>query len=185
MKLKLQPNNTALIIIDMQVDFCSPDGIAGKNGRGIEPIQAMLPKLQSFYMEMKRLNVLTIFTKYVASKTQIPKSLRTLYDEEKLTPICVEGTTGADIFHLKPQKEDIVLTKLSFDAFAGTQLNQILKEKAIVNLLITGTRSDICIDVTAKRGFAEEFNVIVVKDLIATYKEKVQLETDFLQVFDK
>ncbi len=40
------PERTALIVVDMQNEFCSPDGIPGKNGANVKPVKAIVPTLQ-------------------------------------------------------------------------------------------------------------------------------------------
>jgi ureidoacrylate peracid hydrolase len=184
--LRLNPEKTALLIIDIQVDFCSQDGVSAQSGRGIENIQSMLPHLKNFQLEVKKLHGLTIFTKFIHSvESKTPTNINLLSKEANLSPVCIEGTKGAELYYLTPANDDPVLIKQYYDCFANTRLIDILKENSIENVLITGVRTDICIDTTGKRAFAEGFNTFIISDLVATTDQRRTVHDILLATFKK
>lgn len=54
------------------------------------------------------------------------------------------------------------------DAFAYTNLKAVLESKSIKHVLICGVRTEICVDMTARRVCSEGYNVFVLRDLVAT-----------------
>lgn len=171
--LKLDPKNTALIIVDVQVDFCSPDGKSAKYGGGLKHMEEIIPKIGTFHQKMNDYGLLTIFTRYISKKSNSPGNIELLRSLSKLFPICLEGEKGADLYKLRPDVGDLVIDKLYYDAFAGTALLDELKKRAIQNILITGVWTDVCVDTTAKRALAEGFNVVIIKDLVSTIDERI------------
>lgn len=183
--LVLYPRNTALIIVDVQVDFCSPEGKSAKYGGGLKHIGTMLPNLKLFHEKISKMGLLTIFTRYISKEIGRPSNLELLTSLSKLFPVCVEGTSGSEIYKLHPTPKDIMIDKLYYDAFAGTTLLAELRKNGIQNILITGVWTEICVDTTAKRALAEGFNVIILKDLVSTIDERVNRHNTVLEDFDR
>lgn len=78
-------------------------------------------------------------------------------------------------FYLVPPTDvDIVVTKNSYSAFVGTDLDKKLKEKGIKYLIITGIFSDGCVLATIVDGFAKGYNFIILQDLIETTDSKTR-----------
>ena len=181
----MQIANPCLLIINIQVDFASPDGFAAKLGRNLSPIQAILPELKRFYRQIKNISIPVVFLQYVARKDLSPKNIRINKDREEKARICLLNSRGANLYYFKPNDADVVVQQRYYDAFAQSQLQSYLDKKQIKTLIITGVRSELSIDATAKRAINEGYEVIVVKDLIATYQERLTSQKQFLEIFDR
>lgn len=186
MKLKLLSSNTVLLIVDMQIDFCSPKGLSAKRGLGLKHISKIILALDDFYREMKKKNMLIIFTQWLSTGEYTPKSMQQLYDEEKLTPLflCVENTEGSKNYIPKPDNNDIIIKKYTYDPFSGTNLKKLLEEKGIENIIITGIWTDVCVDITAKRAFTENYNVVIVEDLVSTIDDRYPMQKTILDILN-
>lgn len=183
--IRLDPKKTALIIVDVQVDFCSSEGKSAKYGGGLSHMQKMLPSLRSFQEKISQNGLMTIFTRYISREKDRPPNIELLTSLSKLFPVCVEGTIGAEIYELHPSTKDLVIDKLYYDAFAGTTLLEELRNKGIQNILVTGVWTEICVDTTAKRALAEGFNVVVLRDLVSTIDERIDRHNAVLEDFDR
>ena len=181
--MHIKPTETALLIIDMQVDFCSGDGICGKNWGGLSKTTEIIPRIKNFRDRMNRWGILTIFTCYKYHPRKTPLSFITVMDTNGLIPICIEGSRGAELYEFTPLAEDFILDKYSYDAYADTQLLEILHSRGIKNVLITGVRTEICIDTTAKRTLAEGMLPIIIEDLVATHDSKNEIHNSVLETF--
>ena len=182
--MKLNPRETALIIIDMQVDFCSPNGLSAQRGKGIEQITKLISSLNLFHKKMKQIGVVTIFTQMVINENSLI-NLSLQKKEKGVVKVCQEGTQGVEFYGINPEVDDIVIKKERYDSFSGTGLKNILSEKNIKNILITGVRADICVDATAKRAVAEDYDVFILEDLIATSDNRKTQQDIVLEVFGK
>lgn len=183
--MKFNPKKTALLIIDIQFDFCSPQGVSAKYGGGLTHMKKMLPRLKSFHKEIGKMGIPIFFTQYLNRKKNVPVNIKLLHDLSKLFPICVEGTKGAEIYYLTPTSKDRIIKKQYYDAFSGTDLLDQLKKRHIETLLITGVWTDMCVDATAKRSFGEGFNIIVLSDLVSTIDNRLDRQNVVLKDLDR
>ncbi len=176
---------TAILIIDVQVDLCAPYGFAAKLGRDIGPMQEMLPKLKSFYRKAKRMGVPIFFTQYIARKDISPKNVAINRNREERARLCLLNSRGSETYFLKPKDGDWLVKKRYYDAFANTNLLERLLKLKIDTLVLAGVRTELGVDATAKRAVAEGFNVVILSDLVGTYKENQGLHQSFLKVFQR
>src|SRR3989339_602199 len=181
----MQIANPCLLIINIQVDFASPDGFAAKLGRKLDPIQEILPRLRLFYRQLKALAVPVIFLQYVARKDLSPVNIRINKDREEKARICLLNSRGANLYYFKPGAIDLVLQQRYYDAFAQSRLTSQLQKKNIKTLIVTGIRSELSVAATAKGALNEGYAVIIAKDLIATYQERSAAQKQFLEIFDR
>lgn len=80
---------------------------------------------------------------------------------------------------------DLIIEKPHFDAFAYTNLLDILRKNYIETVLVTGVRTELCVDASAKRAASEGFRTILVSDLVSTYDDKQELQQSVLDFFSK
>jgi ureidoacrylate peracid hydrolase len=114
-------------------DFCSPNGLSAKKGRGLTNFQSMLPQLHKFQQNVKNLGVLSIFTRFIhRSEQNTPANLNILIEESNLSPVCKEGSEGAELYYLIPSPDDLIIDKQYYDCFAGTNLLEILKKIKLI-----------------------------------------------------
>ena len=182
-KDRIKPSETALIVIDMQYDFYSPNGNAAKRGRPISRMQKITKKLEKFVEEIIGKGVLVIFTRYISGPNITPKNLQIAVEKEGGKLLCVKGSGGEEIYKIKVPKTSFIIDKPHYDSFAYTNLGDLLKEKHIKNILITGVRTEVCVDATAKRAASEGYTTYIISDLVATYDDKYQLHDYFLNFF--
>jgi ureidoacrylate peracid hydrolase len=183
MNTKLQPNETAVIVLDMQNDFCDSEG-AFKQVLGRDPsaIQEMAERLEAFLNEVREQGCKIIFSQMMNDAEESPDNLR-----ERLTagvesdasewPFGLKkGSWGYELYKLKPEKGDEVLEKKYFDFFSNPELKKHLEKSEIKNLVISGVYAEMCVLSTASRGFTEGYRIVVSKDLIATTPDKEKLK---------
>jgi nicotinamidase-related amidase len=84
---------------------------------------------------------------------------------------CEAGTSGVELAPpLEPSDEDYVINKRRYSAFVGTDLDLILRDNHIDTLVLTGTKTNVCIRATAQDGFEHNYRVIVPRECVATDK---------------
>lgn len=175
---------TALLIIDMQVDFCSPEGLSAKRGRGMRMINEMLPRLQEFYQFAKHEGIYVVFTKSITDEYR-PSNIKYRDEVSGSSQVCLRGSGGEELYVFSPASDDDVIEKYYFEPFAETDLATDLHQKGVTDIFITGVRTDICVDATAKRAFSEGFNVYVLSDLVATSDERINQHESVLEILKK
>ncbi len=179
----MDKKETALLVIDMQNDFCKNEGAFGRRGKDLTHVQKMIPKLKSLVEEFRRLGVMRIFIKTL----HFPYTSSPTWDVryEGAREVALPGTWGAEfIDELSPLPEEPVVIKHRYSAFLDTDLNMILRCNGIKNLVITGVYTHICIDTTARHAFMLDYRTIVVKDCVASFdQDKHSISLEILDEF--
>jgi nicotinamidase-related amidase len=181
---RLPVAETALIVIDIQVDFCSPEGSTAKRGRPNTLMQLLPPKINSFVNVVQPLGMPIVFTKAVVDETNLPDNLRFFNQLKGIHRPTQKDSGGEELYQLDIPPDSHIITKTYADAFALTELNNLLKRHGIRNLLICGVRTEICVDATARRACAEGYNVFVISDLVATRDDKLSDQQYALKFLD-
>lgn len=171
MKLNINKKNTALIIIDVINNCCAKECEIKKWNITFKKIRKMVPNLTNFiakYREKVNNNIIFVnCTKW--DKKHLPKNLIELYKDPKCCYYSKDKTGFSEKFYLlEPEKNDIIITKNTYDAFSNPKLDKVLKNKKIQYLIITGVFGEGCVDATIKNGFSKGYNFVILKDLIET-----------------
>ncbi|MCW3140843.1 MAG: cysteine hydrolase [Methanophagales archaeon] len=160
-KAFINPEKTALVVEDMQKDFCYEDG-ALFMGEGAREI---IPKIRGLIEKTIQKKVLLIFALDWHS-----------HDDEEFAiwgQHCVRDTRGAEIIdELAPfSKEAYVVKKRKYSDFFGTDLDLHLKEKGIKTLIIVGVATNICVMHTAIDASLRGYELIVPEDCVAALSD--------------
>lgn len=162
---KVDPKHTALVVIDMQNDFCHENGAVAQDGGNVTPAQEMVPRLQALIDSAHEAGAHVVFTQAWHSEwTDSEVRMERRVDK---SPTCMEGTWGAEFYGVFPEERDLVLKKNRFSAFIGTNLDLILRTRGIKSLILTGTVTNVCVESTAREGFMHDYYIVVVEDGVA------------------
>lgn len=174
------PSKAALLLVDLQNDFCHPEGAYGRRGRDMRAIQAMIPRLKRLAEDAREAGVQLIFVRTTHDETTSSPAWLAFKNRDgaEKAPSCVTGTWGAEFYELSPQPGDIVVTKHRYSAFIGTNLEQVLRSKGRDRLIITGVATNVCVESTARDGFMRDYPVVLVSDCTATSSAAAQAATE-------
>lgn len=167
MELKLKALESALLVIDVQVDFCSPDGATARRGRPNQQMQAIPAKVNQFVGLVPTLGLI-VYTKAVVDEANLPDNLKLFNQVNNVKRPTQKDSGGEALYGLSIPEDAIVLEKTYADAFALTNLRTMLDERGIRNLLFAGVRTEICVDMTVRRACSEGYHCFVLEDLVAT-----------------
>jgi len=175
--------NTRLLVIDIVNDCCSEKCERKKFNITFKKIRKMIPKLIKFIKNYKQLGGKIIYINNVKwDKEHLPQNLRELYKDPKKTFYTQDKTDFSTKFYkVKPDKDDIIITKNTYSAFSNPNLDKVLKKHNIKYLIITGIVSDGCVDATIKEGFSHGYNLIILKDLVEAFDriDRQQIQKHF------
>ena len=167
----LRPAHSALLVVDVQNDFCHPDGHFAKHGKALGSIQAMLPALVSFVGAAQQLGIFTVFICQQTlqhGRSDSPAWLRFKCRDGKSPEYTLKGSWGAELVDgLAPAVADVTVEKFRPDAFVKTALDAILRSQQIESLVILGTTTEGCVESTVRGASYHDYYVVPVTDLIA------------------
>lgn len=170
-QLKFDPKQCALLIVDVQVDFCSPDGATARRGRSNKLMQALPAKINAFVREMP--DVLPIYVKAIVDESRLAPNQKLFNEMKGVRRPTQLGSGGEEFYGLEISPDAIIVEKTWADPFNYTNLTERLTKREINTVLVCGVRTEICVDATARRASSEGFNVVVVSDLVATRDDNV------------
>jgi len=180
LKQKVDPQNAALIVVDVQNDFAANEGAMGREGFDCSMSQQMAPRLVKFIDETRKAKVPIIYIQNVynsepnwyLSEVWLEHAGRRRKGSYTERPVCVRGSWGWDFYDgIKPLPNEIVVTKHRFSAFIGTDLDLILRSRGIKTLIMTGIATNVCVETTARMGFLLDYYIVFVSDCVAAYKK--------------
>lgn len=175
----LKPKKCALVVVDVQNDFCHPEGFfARRRKSNISQMQAIVPHIQNLIDLAHKSGVPVIFTQGsedVRFRTG-PGFRRAIKWEENDGDGSVNserGTFGWEFYQLQPQPEDIVVEKHKWSAFDGEDkdgksFDEILKEKSVQTLVVTGVVTETCVYATVQDAFNRDYFVVVPKNSVGS-----------------
>ena len=164
---KAAPGKAALLIVDMQNDFCHPEGAGAVNGGDVSHCVAMAPRLKELIASAREAGVLPIFIRAVHNRwTDSPPRLDR--NDGRKAGICREGTWGADWYGVAPEPGDPVVTKHRYSAFINTDLDLILRAQGVKSIILTGVATNGCVESTARDGHMLDYYTVFVDDCSAT-----------------
>jgi nicotinamidase/pyrazinamidase len=160
---------SALVVVDVQRDFCEGGALAAAN------TLSLLPPLQKFIAEAKREGALVVFT-----QDWHPANHSSFKANGGPWPVhCVAGTPGAELMPpVKADPEDLVIHKgigvngAGYSGFDETSLQQQLRSKGITRVAVTGIATEYCVRATALDALKAKFDTAVLEDLIRAVQEK-------------
>jgi ureidoacrylate peracid hydrolase len=164
-------NQAAVVVIDMQNDFCHPS-LSPKRGESLTPEQAIVTPIKKLVRAARDSGVPVIFARFVLTEHAAQRNNLRHLPREDGSLLCREGTWGADWFEVRPEPGDAIVTKHRNSAFIGTDFDLILRAKGITSLLLTGTRTNICVEATARDGHMLGYNCVILSDCTCAGSEE-------------
>ena len=168
----LAPARTALLLVDMQVDFALPEGALGRSGTDLRPLQPAIRKAAMLAEGARAAGVPCLFARLITrpgDKTGRLREWNARRGQQSDAPLCQEGTRGAEFVGPQPRTGEAVFSKRRYDAFAGTGLDAHLRGMKRDTLVIAGLTTECCVDSTARAAFERDYHIFIASDAVAAY----------------
>ena len=178
LKERCDPKHAALVVVDVQNDFVSPQGSAAKRGEDVDAALAMMPNLTRLIDEARKVGLTVVYIRTTHSEwTDTPSWIYRSSQQSGLNT-CREGTWGAEFYQgIAPLPSERVVIKHRYSAFINTDLNTVLKARQIQSVLVCGVATNVCVETTARDAFMYDYYVTVIEDCSAAYQAKLHLGT--------
>ncbi|CRL25299.1 Isochorismatase-like [Penicillium camemberti] len=184
------PYTTALVIIDMQKDFCLPEGYMGYQGYDISGAQALIPRLQRLLHAFRSGGFPVYHTREGHRPDLSTLSSREAYRSRNnasglgigspgpMGRLLIRGEPGHDtVDELYPLPGEPVIDKPGRGAFAHTDFELLLRNKGVKNLVIAGVTTDVCVSTTMREANDRGFDCVVLDDGTAAAEPSLHVGT--------
>jgi nicotinamidase-related amidase len=162
----MNPDDTAVVVVDMQNGFCHPDGslYAPGSEAAVDPCVDLVDRARDAGASV-------VFTRDVHPPDQFDDAH--YYDEfEQWGEHVVEGSWDAELVaELDPRERDLVVVKHTYDAFHRTQLEGWLEAHGVRNLVFCGTLANVCVLHTAGSAGLRDYRPVLVEDAIGAIED--------------
>lgn len=178
---KVDPRHSALIVIDMQNDFCAHGGLVDKGGRDVSAVQEMARRLPSLISAAREAGAGVVFVRSVyttddnryLSDVWLEQAARKQGGGYTQTPVCRDGFWEGDYYgEVRPQPDDIIVTKHRYNAFHKTDLDTVLRANGVRTIVVTGVSTNVCVESTVREGFMNDYYIVLVRDGTAAYSNE-------------
>ncbi|MFC1993674.1 cysteine hydrolase family protein [Chloroflexota bacterium] len=185
--------HTALLVVDIQNDFCAPGGYFDKVGLDMSMIKLIPPRVKLVLEAARRSGVLIVHiqhTLYPGNTASSGSFLRMGYirmvlkqgknagaaEQTPVPPVGValEGTWGWQIAdEVTPQTGEVVVRKHRSSSFAGTDLDMILRSNGIKSVVVVGLVTEGCMGMTAIGAQFMDYYSVVLRDCVASGNQEL------------
>lgn len=173
----VDPEQTAVVVIDMQNDNVSEEGVYARAGTDVSPVSAIVPRIQRLLSAAREIGVLVAYAEYVmrgklGGNLVAPSSLYQ-YREDNVVPEMIQATWGVQtIDELAPQAGDVIIHKNRGTAMHGSILADILRMRGIRSLALTGVFTNGSVMDTAMDTAQHGYYAVIIRDCVGSLTAK-------------
>lgn len=176
---QLDPERTALAVIDMQRDFIEPGGFGETLGNDLAPVAAIVPTVAALIALFRAKNWPIIHTREShkpdlsdcppAKRLRGKPSMR-IGDAGPMGRILVQGEPGAEIIGAcAPKPGEMVIDKPGKGMFYATPVSEMLKARSITHLVFAGVTTEVCVQTSMREANDRGYECLLVEDATASY----------------
>ncbi len=163
----LSPSQTVLFVIDVQNDFCHPDGEIGALGFDLSQVAPFIDNLQRLLESARSSRVPVLFTRDLHSQHSDSPIWIEKHTRGGRSPFPREGSWGAELFSaIRPLATERVIDKHRYSAFVGTGLDADLRAKNVDTVVVSGLYTHMCVESTVRHAHMLDYRVIVPRECV-------------------
>jgi ureidoacrylate peracid hydrolase len=169
----VDPGHTALLVVDVQNDFCHRDGGLAQGGGDMTAIERAIGKLDDTIGRARQAGIPVIFLRIVQSPETNSEAWESLEPEEG-PRLVVAGSWGADYYApIGPAEGDLEIVKHRHSGFVATSLDLALRSMGVKTVVLGGVASNVCVEATARDAADYDYYVVVLSDASGAVRDEL------------
>lgn len=174
----MKPHQCAVLVVDMQNDYCSPNGFLANQGQDITAINEMVPRIGQFVSKARNAGALIAFSQNTALPEELSDTAERRYFRQKTRPgfgaYPLQGTWGHEVNgDLEVAENDLMIEKFRPSSFYGTPINMLLRANDRGTVLVCGTATEGCVESTVRDAANYDYLPVIVSDCIMSLKTEL------------
>jgi len=181
----LTAENTAIVVIDMQMDFCGIGGLSSVSHTDLAMMREPIEPIARVLAAARACGMGIIYTREGhrpdGSDITAVKRFRSrlggagVGDPSPLGRMLVRGEPGhAIIPELRPQPDDVIIDKVGSGCFYGTEMEHILRNRGIRNLIFVGVTTECCVHTSIREAADRGFDNLLLEDCTAAVTRELK-----------
>ena len=162
----VDPARAALLLVDIQNDYCHPDGVSARHGSDVSAAQAILGPVQRLLAGARAAGTPVIWIRNWHE--QWTDSDAWLNRNGRGGRAARAGTWGAEFWGAQPLPEEPIVNKHRYSAFWGTRLDSMLRTLRRETLILAGVATNVCVESTARDGCFLDYRIVFLSDCTAS-----------------
>jgi len=177
------PQATGVIAVDLQNDFGSKGGYVDSFGVPIDGARATIEPIARVLAAARAAGMLVVYTKMAFKRDLSNVGGPDSPNRERLGlgagDFLIQGTWNTDIVpELAPRPADVVISKLRYNGFFETELDDVLRARAIKSLVFLGWTTSVCVESTLRDASDRDYRCVVLADCTAETIGRSQARTN-------
>lgn len=169
----LVPSRCAVVVVDMQNDYCHERGALSRMGHDLSEVQRSLPFIEELLelardADIPRIYLRTTHSDWFTTPAWAARGRGAQLLMVDRDPVVQEGSWGAEFYQLRPRSDELVITKHRYSGFFHTPLELALRAKDRDTVVLTGTATNVCVHATAMDAVMRGFYPIVVAECVTS-----------------
>lgn len=175
LKQAMAPGRCALLVIDMQNDFCAPGGYIDRiMGKDVSGAAVICPALNQLLRQARVAGVQVVWIGADYTPDRIPVSMRRKLKARGITAVCcAPDTWGADWFGVRPLADEPIIIKHNYSGFTGTDLDGLLCCSGVETLVFAGVQTQVCVESTVREAHALGYTAIIARDAVGSHSPQL------------
>ena len=175
---QVAPTHTALVIVDMQKDFCTPGFGAERAGRDLEAARRAIPQIRRLLHAARNAGATVAHVGFWTLPDHGSDSDTWLWKRQGSTvsspQLCIAESEGARfVDELEPLTGELEIRKHRYSAFTATNLDLLLRARDVRTIIVTGVSTNVCVETTFRAGFELGYAVVVPPETCASWDEEL------------
>jgi ureidoacrylate peracid hydrolase len=167
---RLDPAHTAVMVIDMQNDFCAQQGYVERVvGKDAAACRAVAPEIMALVDSARASGVPVYWIKANYDPERVPDGMLAKQREKSTDICCGTGSWGIDFFAVAPAADEPVIEKNSYSAFAGTDAEARLRASGVRTIVFAGVQTNVCVESSLRDAVCRGFYATVATDCVASH----------------
>ena len=170
MHQRLDPAHVAVLVIDMQNDFCAERGYVERVvGKDVSACRAVVPAIMDLVAAARGHGVPVFWIKANYDPDRLPEGMLVKQREKSREICCGTGSWGNEFYGVAPAQGEAVIEKSCYSAFVWTDFEDQLRRRGIRTLIFAGVQTNVCVESSLRDAVCRGFYAVLAGDCVASH----------------